>query len=54
MPQDFPQKLATAELGRYWLSIIGTRPILIAGTSWERSALLGAACSAYVAGSATM
>ena len=54
MPHDFPQILATSEFRRCWLSNIGTRPIPIAGTSWERTAVLGAARSDCGVASATM
>ena len=54
MPQDLSQKLATSELCQCWLSIIGTRPITVAGTSWERTAVLGAARSDCGVASATM
>ena len=54
MPQDLSQQLATTELSRCWLSIIGTRPIPVAGTRWERTVVLGVARSDCGAGSATM
>ena len=54
MPHDFPQRLAISEFRRCWLSIIGTRLIPVAGTSWERTAVLGAARSDCGVASATM
>ena len=54
MPQDFSRKLATGEFCRCWFSISSTRPLPVAGTSWERTAVLGAARSDCGVAGATM
>ena len=54
MPHVFPQILATGEFCRCWLSISSTRPLPVAGTSWERTVVLGAARSDCGVAGATM